>query len=172
MHLLPRCSKANENQSTYDFLQKSSWIQCLPDISNRDESFCNLCPPSRELGIKRSNSEFNVSLLKVSQLSKNFVNLAAVSSISFELRAGEIYGLLGPNGAGKTTTISMISGLLKPDSGKVEIDGKDFWENPKRAQKMMGVVPQEVAVYEELTVGENLIFWGRLAGMPRQEARK
>jgi ABC-2 type transport system ATP-binding protein len=66
----------------------------------------------------------------------------------------------------------MISGLLKPDSGKVEIDGKDFWENPKRPQKMMGVVPQEVAVYEELTVGENLIFWGRLAGMPLQEARK
>src|SRR5437899_6468605 len=80
--------------------------------------------------------------------------------------AGELAGLLGPHGAGKTTAISMISGLLRPDAGKVTVDGADFWSDPPRAQKIMGVVPQEVALYEELSGRENLEFWGRLAGLP------
>src|SRR5213596_2331030 len=112
-----------------------------------------------------------MSLLQVSGLCKAFGDVRAVSDVCFEVRAGEIYGLLGPNGAGKTTTISMISGLLRPDAGKVTVDGADFWSNPARAQKIMGVVPQEVALYEELSGRENLEFWGRLAGLNSGEAR-
>src|SRR5437899_10205081 len=85
--------------------------------------------------------------------------------------AGELAGLLGPHGAGKTTTISMSSGLLRPDAGKVAVDGADFWSDPARAQKIMGVVPQDVALYEELSGRENLEFWGRLAGLTAVEAR-
>lgn len=111
-------------------------------------------------------------LLQVSGLSKAFGEVRAVSDVSFEVRTGEIHGLLGPNGAGKTTLISMISGLLRPDAGKVTVDGADFWSDPARAQKIMGVVPQEVALYEELSGRENLEFWGRLAGLTAVEARK
>jgi len=112
-----------------------------------------------------------MSLLQVAGLCKTFGEVRAASDVCFEVRAGEIYGLLGPNGAGKTTTISMISGLLRPDAGKVAVDGADFWSDPARAQKIMGVVPQEVALYEELSGRENLEFWGRLAGLTAVEAR-
>jgi ABC-2 type transport system ATP-binding protein len=94
-----------------------------------------------------------------------------VDGVSFTVEAGEIYGLLGPNGAGKTTTISMISGLLRPDAGKVAVEGADFWSDPARAQRILGVVPQEIALYEELSGRENLEFWGRLAGLAAAEAR-
>jgi len=106
-----------------------------------------------------------VGLLKVQTLFKAFGAIRAVDAISFEVRPGEIYGLLGPNGAGKTTTISMISGLLKPDAGEVFVGGAPFWSDPQRAKRMMGVVPQELAIYEELTGRENLEFWGRMAGL-------
>ena len=112
-----------------------------------------------------------MSYLEVIDLSKAFGNLKAVDGVSFQVAAGEIYGLLGPNGAGKTTTISMISGLLKPDSGSVRVDGKDFWSDPIEAQRRTGVVPQEIALYEELTGRENLEFWGQLAGLSRGQAR-
>jgi ABC-2 type transport system ATP-binding protein len=110
-------------------------------------------------------------LLHVTGLCKSFGELHAATDVSFDVRAGEIYGLLGPNGAGKTTSISMISGLLRPDAGNVRIDGADFWTAPHRAQKIMGVVPQEIALYEELSGRENLEFWGRLAGLSQAEAR-
>jgi len=112
-----------------------------------------------------------MTLLQVQRLSKAFGAVRAVEDVSFEVRAGEIYGLLGPNGAGKTTTISMVCGLLKPDAGSLEVDGHSFWGDPQRAKRVMGVVPQEVAVYEELTARENLEFWGRTAGLRAVEAR-
>lgn len=112
-----------------------------------------------------------MSLLKVEGLSKAFGSIRAVDSVGFEVQPGEIYGLLGPNGAGKTTTISIISGLLKQDAGEVFVDGKSFWSDPQCAKRMMGVVPQEVAVYEELSGRENLEFWGRIAGLVATEAR-
>ena len=112
-----------------------------------------------------------MTLLQVQRLSKAFGAVRAVEDVSFGVHAGEIYGLLGPNGAGKTTTISMICGLLKPDAGSVEVDGHGFWQDPQRAKRVMGVVPQEVALYEELTARENLEFWGRIAGLDAAEAR-
>src|ERR1041384_3088596 len=112
-----------------------------------------------------------MALLQVNGLSKAFGEVRAVEQVDFKVEPGEIYGLLGPNGAGKTTTISMISGLLRPDAGKVEVDGADFWSDPARAQRIMGVVPQEIALYEDLSGRENLEFWGRLAGLSAVEAR-
>ncbi|MCC6822714.1 MAG: ATP-binding cassette domain-containing protein [Verrucomicrobia subdivision 3 bacterium] len=112
-----------------------------------------------------------MSLLRVQGLFKAFAAIRAVDSVSFEVRPGEIYGLLGPNGAGKTTTISMISGLLKPDAGEVIVASTPFWSDPQKAKRIMGVVPQELAIYEELTGRENLEFWGAMAGLSSGEAR-
>jgi ABC-2 type transport system ATP-binding protein len=112
-----------------------------------------------------------MSYLKIERVSKAFGAIRAVDAVSFEVRPGEIYGLLGPNGAGKTTTISMISGLLKPDAGEIFVAGTAFWSDPQKAKRIMGVVPQELAIYEELTGRENLEFWGRIAGLSSGEAK-
>jgi ABC-2 type transport system ATP-binding protein len=112
-----------------------------------------------------------MSLLRVQGLFKAFAAIRAVDSVSFEVRPGEIYGLLGPNGAGKTTTISMIAGLLKPDTGEVIVADTPFWSDPQKAKRIMGVVPQELAIYEELTGRENLEFWGRMAGLSSTDAK-
>lgn len=112
-----------------------------------------------------------MGLLKVQGLFKAFGAIRAVDAVSFEVRPGEIYGLLGPNGAGKTTTISIISGLLKPDAGEVFVAGHRFWSDPQKAKRIMGVVPQELAIYDELTGRENLEFWGRMAGLSSSDAK-
>lgn len=112
-----------------------------------------------------------MSLLRVQGLFKAFAAIRAVDAVSFEVRPGEIYGLLGPNGAGKTTTISMISGLLKPDAGEIVVAGTPFWSDPQKAKRIMGVVPQELALYEELSGRENLEFWGRMAGLSSGDAK-
>ena len=113
-----------------------------------------------------------MSLLQAQHLAKTFDKIRAVDDVSFAVKAGEIYGLLGPNGAGKTTLISMIAGLLKPDAGQVFVAGNDFWSDPQQAKKIMGVVPQEIAIYEELSAQENLEFWGRIAGLTKAAARQ
>ena len=110
-------------------------------------------------------------LLQVDHLSKAYGPVRAVEDISFAVRPGEIYGLLGPNGAGKTTTISMICGLLQPDGGRIAVAGQALAADPQAAKRLMGVVPQELALYEELSAAENLAFWGRLAGLDRKTAR-
>ncbi len=110
-------------------------------------------------------------LLEIKNLVKRYGELRAVDDVSFEVRPGEIYGLLGPNGAGKTTTISLACGLLKPDSGGIAIEGASFWKNPKNARQKMGVVPQDLALYEELSGRENLEFWGKIAGLSSKEAK-
>jgi ABC-2 type transport system ATP-binding protein len=107
-------------------------------------------------------------MIKLEHLSKTFDSIRAVDDISLEIEKGEIFGFLGPNGAGKTTTISMISGLLKPDSGKIYVDSMDLESNLRKIKKIMGVVPQDMAFYEELSAKENLLFWGRLQGVSRK----
>jgi len=109
--------------------------------------------------------------LSVQGLSKSFGTLRAVDNVSFAVHAGELYGLLGPNGAGKTTTLSIIAGLLRPDAGEVIMDGVRLKDDSARARRYLGVVPQELAIYEELSARENLEFWGRLAGLSAREAR-
>lgn len=104
-------------------------------------------------------------MIRISHLSKSFDSLKAVDDISLEVGKGEIFGLLGPNGAGKTTTISMIAGLLKPDTGKIFIDSLDLEADLRKIKRIMGVVPQEMAFYEDLSAKENLLFWGKLQGL-------
>jgi ABC-2 type transport system ATP-binding protein len=107
-------------------------------------------------------------MLEITHLSKSFNSLKAVDDISFDIKLGEIFGLLGPNGAGKTTVISMIASLLKQDSGKIIIDSLDVDKDLKKIKKIMGVVPQDMAFYEELTAKENLVFWGKLQGLRKK----
>jgi ABC-2 type transport system ATP-binding protein len=104
-------------------------------------------------------------------LRKSFGSLVAVDDVSFTVREGEIFGLLGPNGAGKTTSINMICGVLKPDGGRVVIGGKDIWLDPKTVKRRLGVVPQEIAVYEDLSARDNLNFWASLYGLSGSKLR-
>ncbi|GKX29783.1 antibiotic ABC transporter ATP-binding protein [Vallitalea longa] len=112
-----------------------------------------------------------MELLTVSHLKKYFKDIKAVDDISFNIVEGEILGLLGPNGAGKSTTISMISTLLKPDAGIIEYKGKDIVKSPQAIQGNLGYVPQEIALYPNLTGKENLEFWGRAYGLKGKKLR-
>ena len=100
-------------------------------------------------------------MLLVHGLRKSFGARTAVDGIGFTIAAGEVYGLLGPNGAGKTTSISMIAGILARDGGEITIDGIDIDEGP-RARALIGIVPQAITLYLDLTARENLDFWGRM----------
>ncbi|MCF7888642.1 MAG: ATP-binding cassette domain-containing protein [Victivallales bacterium] len=102
-------------------------------------------------------------------LKKSFGDIKAVSGISLNVRSGELFGFLGPNGAGKTTTINMLSGLTRPDSGKIIINGIDCSKNSKKAQYLIGVVPDESNLYPELTGFENLCFCASLYGITKKE---
>ena len=104
-------------------------------------------------------------MIQIERLRKCYDELVAVDDISFDVHDGEILGLLGPNGAGKTTTISMICGVLQPDGGRVIVDECNIWVEPKKVKRHLGVVPQEIAVYEDLTARDNLSFWGSLYGL-------
>src|SRR5208283_4842494 len=95
-------------------------------------------------------------MIEVAQLRKSFGELTAVDGVSFTARAGEIFGLLGPNGAGKTTTIGCISGLLTPTAGHVRVMGHDVVHDGPAAREALGVAPQEIALYEDLSAIENL----------------
>ena len=101
-------------------------------------------------------------ILEIRQLVKTFGSLRAVDGVSFQLQAGECLGLLGPNGAGKTTTISMITGLLVPLSGEVLIEGKRLRGDVDPIKHRIGLVPQDLALYEELSAVDNLSFFGAL----------
>ena len=104
-------------------------------------------------------------MITIEGLQKHYGDIKAVDGIDLEIQDGEIFGLLGPNGAGKTTMISMIAGVLRPDSGRITFDGQNIWVEPKKVKRNLGVVPQEIAVYEDLTAKDNLDFWGSLHGL-------
>jgi ABC-2 type transport system ATP-binding protein len=107
----------------------------------------------------------NMSLLDVRHLRKSFGGQLAVVDVSLSLERGEVLGLLGPNGAGKSTTMLMMAGLLSPDAGKIEIEGKSYDGRDRETRRLLGVVPQELAIYPDLNAYENLSFFGRLYGL-------
>jgi ABC-2 type transport system ATP-binding protein len=115
-------------------------------------------------------------LIEVEGLTKNYGDLTAVREVSFTAKSGEIYGLLGPNGAGKSTTIGCISGLLDPTAGRVRVLGHDVALERRAAREQLGVVPQELALYEDLSAEENIAFWasayGLRGGAMRQRIRE
>jgi ABC-2 type transport system ATP-binding protein len=106
-----------------------------------------------------------MNVLEARDLEKRFGDLQAVAGVSFHIAPGETYGLLGPNGAGKTTSISMIAGLLEPDRGQVLIQGDAVTPKSIAPKAKMGLVPQDLAIYPDLTAAENMAFFGRLYGM-------
>ena len=110
-------------------------------------------------------------VLEVRSLVKRFGDLTAVDDVSFHIDPGETYGLLGPNGAGKTTAISMVVGLIAPDSGTVHVHGEAVSPTRVQAKRHLGLVPQDLAIYPDLTGRENLTFFGRLLGMSRQDLK-
>jgi len=112
-------------------------------------------------------------IIAIDRLSKNYGPVQAVRGISFEIRPGEFFGLLGPNGAGKTTTFGMLTGLVEPSGGKIDIDGMDLCSRPREAKRKMGIVPQGFAFYPTLDAIENLNFFGRIYGLsgPHLKAR-
>ena len=105
------------------------------------------------------------AVVEARDLRKNYGDRVAVDGVSLTIAAGETYGLLGPNGAGKTTTISMICGLLGRDGGEVTVAGHDLDRDPLAAKSAIGYVPQDLALYPDLTADENLGFFGRLYGL-------
>ncbi|SES05774.1 ABC transporter ATP-binding protein [Salipaludibacillus aurantiacus] len=104
-------------------------------------------------------------MLETEELRKVYKGTAAVDSVNLFLEKGESVGLLGPNGAGKSTTISMIASLIAPSAGDVRLNGKSVLKHPNEIRKVLGIVPQEIALYPELTAYENLKFFGRIYGL-------
>jgi ABC-2 type transport system ATP-binding protein len=110
--------------------------------------------------------------LRVSGLTKRFGDLVAVDGLSLEVRRGEVFGFLGPNGAGKTTTIKMMCGLLRPDAGKVEVNGLPVHGSGFKGRRTIGLAPQSIVIWESLTCLEQLVFMGRAYGLSRTESRR
>jgi len=104
-------------------------------------------------------------MIKINNLVKKYNQNIAVDHISFHVKEGEIFGLLGPNGAGKSTTINCICGLLKLDQGEITVDGINLKKDSLEAKKRLGLVPQELAIFDQLTAYENIEFFGKLAGL-------
>ena len=113
-----------------------------------------------------------MDIVKIKELTKKFGDFTAVDNIDLSIKEGEIYGLLGPNGAGKSTTINMICGLITTTKGSIEILGKDNHKNSNFTKRNIGVVPQDIAVYEDLTCLENVKFFAGLYGIKGQELKK
>jgi ABC-2 type transport system ATP-binding protein len=111
-------------------------------------------------------------MLECRGLRRSFGDLVAVDGVGFHIDPGEAYGLLGPNAAGKTTTISMIAGLLEPDDGEVVVAGQPMTTHARRAKNAIGYVPQDLAIYPDLSARENLLFFARLYGMHTAEAKR
>ncbi|NLL37648.1 MAG: ABC transporter ATP-binding protein [Fretibacterium sp.] len=110
-----------------------------------------------------------MGIVRVTNLKKTYGDFTAVKDISFEIRQGEIFGFLGPNGAGKTSTINMMTGLSRPTAGEIMVDGMDVRKHTKKVQAVMGIVPDESNLYNEMDGFENLCFCAALYGMRKKE---
>ncbi|MCB8981709.1 MAG: ABC transporter ATP-binding protein [Ardenticatenaceae bacterium] len=114
-------------------------------------------------------------MVEVKDLRKQYnppEGVTAVQGVSFAIRQGEIFSLLGPNGAGKSTTISMLSCLLTPTSGDAIIDGHSITNDAKAVKQVIGVVPQEIALYDTISARENLMFWGKMYGLSGEKLKE
>ena len=109
-------------------------------------------------------------MIRAEDLRKRYGDRVALDGVSFTVNAGEVVGLLGPNGAGKTTALSILSGVIAPDSGRASIAKHDLATDPRLARRSLGLVPQSLALYPTLTALENLLFWGRIQGMASSDA--
>lgn len=111
-------------------------------------------------------------MIQVNNLSKSFDSIQAVKEISFSIKKGEVFGLLGPNGAGKSTTINMMSSILKSDEGTIHINENNIKQNPDSCKQLIGVVPQEISLYDDFSAYDNLMFWGSLYKVPIKKLKQ
>jgi ABC-2 type transport system ATP-binding protein len=111
-------------------------------------------------------------MISVRSVSKNYGNIKALEEVTFNIEKGEIFGILGPNGAGKSTIVNILNTLVRPDKGDVIIDGVNIKDDGETVKMIMGVVPQEISLYEELSAYENMMFWGGLYDIPKQKLIK
>jgi ABC-2 type transport system ATP-binding protein len=109
--------------------------------------------------------------IKAEGLTKSFPGVRAVQGLSFDVRAGEIFGLVGPDGAGKTTTLRMLAGIMPPDAGNATVAGCDIVRDPERAKHDLSYMPQRFGLYEDLSVDENIRFYADLFGVPKAERK-
>src|SRR5689334_3151821 len=107
-----------------------------------------------------------MTAVRIEGLWKRFGHKVAVAGLGLEVPTGSFFGLVGPNGAGKTTTLSMATGLLRPDAGTIEIDGRDVWRDPVEVKARIGVLPEGLRLFERLSGRELLGYAGRLRGLP------
>jgi ABC-2 type transport system ATP-binding protein len=110
-------------------------------------------------------------MIEVKNITKSYGKTQAVKGLTFSINSGECYGLLGPNGAGKSTTINMLSMLFPPDSGEISIEGMDTRKANASAKQILGIVPQEIALYDNFTAWENILFWGSIYGVSGTQLR-
>jgi len=111
-------------------------------------------------------------LIEIKDLSKSFGQVRALDRVNLSIRKGEFYSLLGPNGAGKSTLVNILGTVLKADGGEVMINGHDLGSEPHLCKRFIGVVPQEIALYDDLSAWENLLFWGGLYRLGKKELRQ
>jgi ABC-2 type transport system ATP-binding protein len=119
----------------------------------------------------RESTSMAEAFVVADNLHKSFNGLKAVDGASFAIDQGEIFGLLGPNGAGKTTTIRILSTILQPDRGDVVIGGHSIRRSPDAVRRLIGVCPQELALYPEMSALDNLVFFGKMVGLGGREAK-
>ena len=112
------------------------------------------------------------NVIEADQLTKTFGEFTAVNAISFEVKKGEIFGFLGANGAGKTTAMKMLIGISKPSAGKAAVAGFDVYSQPESIKKNIGYMSQRFALYDDLTVKENITFFGGIYGLSRKKIRE
>ena len=117
------------------------------------------------------NTENMQPAITAEKLSKRFGDFTAVDAISFEVQPGEVFGFLGANGAGKTTAIRMLNGLLRPSSGQASVAGFDLYRQAEQIRKRIGYMSQRFSLYEDLSVRENIQFYGGIYGLPGREIR-
>nr|WSW67589.1 ABC transporter ATP-binding protein [Streptomyces sp. NBC_00995] len=132
----------------------------MPDRTDSDDADRAVVP-----GVPRATPP----AVRVEGLWKRFGEHTAVAGIDLVLPAGKFIGLVGPNGAGKTTTLSMVTGLLRPDLGRIEIGGRDVWRDPVEVKSRIGVLPEGLRLFERLSGRELLAYTGRLRGLPGSE---
>ncbi len=116
-------------------------------------------------------TEERETVLVIEGLTKRFEETVAVGGIDLTVHAGSIFGIVGPNGAGKTTTLSMVTGLLRPDAGRILVHGADVWKNPVKAKRNMGVLPDRLRLFDRLTGLQLLFYAGALRGLDRETVK-
>jgi ABC-2 type transport system ATP-binding protein len=145
------------------------------NVKKMEEMKTRIKPYEKPENIRYPNSEISIEvkdLKKYYSGKKGYDDVKAVDGISFQVKTGELFGFLGPNGAGKTTTIQILIGLLKPTNGTAIVNGYDIHEDMPNIKELIGVCPQEPAVFKQLSGKENITLFGNLHLMPKDEIKK